>query len=204
MIEPVIPLSALEHFQYCARQAAIIHVDGVWRDNAHTVRGRRGHKRVDEAPSRVERGRTVIRGLALFSERLGLTGRADAVEVDEAGRVYPVEYKSGVRHGRAADVQVCAQALCLEEMLNIEIPEAYLWFAANRRRVPVPLDDELRNLTLDAIDALRSLFDDRTLPEAPNDERCAECQLLSYCLPDLVARPRRVDQYLADEVFSCK
>lgn len=204
MIEPVIPLRALEHYNYCARQAAIIHVDGVWRDNAHTIRGRRGHRRVDNEPSRVERGKTVIRGLTLWSERLGLTGRADVVEVDAAGNVTPVEYKSGTRHGRAADIQLCAQAICLEEMLSVEIPRGFLWFAANRRRVTVPLDRKLRDLTVTTIIELRQLFDDELLPPAVDDERCNECQLRGYCLPDLVADTERVANYVATEVFSCK
>lgn len=204
MIEPVIPLRALEHYNYCPRQAAIIHVDGVWRDNAHTIRGRRGHRRVDNDASRVERGRTVVRGLTVWSERLGLTGRTDVVEVSEDGYVTPVEYKSGVRHGRSADVQLCAQAICLEEMLNVKIPRGYLWFAANRRRIAVPLDQELRDLTVTTIIELRKLFDDQLLPPAVDDERCDECQLRGYCLPDLVADAVRVSDYVATEVFSCK
>lgn len=121
MIEPVIPLRALEHDAYCPRQAAMIHVDGVWADNAHTVRGVRGHRRVDTAPSRHERDRRVLRGLSLWSEQLGLVGRADAVEIFDDGTIEPVEYKHGRRHGAAAESQLCAQAFCLEEMLGVSV-----------------------------------------------------------------------------------
>ena len=109
----VIPISAIEHFVYCPRQCALIHCDGVWADNAHTVRGSRAHRRVNSGKARRERGKLVLRAIPLWSEELGLTGRADAVELD-GDVVRPVEYKSGVPHGTAADLQVCAQAMCLE------------------------------------------------------------------------------------------
>jgi len=116
-IEPVVPISAIEHFAYCPRQCALIHCDGVWNDNEHTVGGTRAHRRVDSGEHRRERGRMVLRSIPLWSESLGLSGRADAVEMAD-NAVVPVEYKAGVRHGNAADLQLCAQALCLEEMLR--------------------------------------------------------------------------------------
>ena len=122
--ELVVPISAIEHFVYCPRQCALIHCDGVWNDNAHTVRGTRAHRRVDSGQHRRERGRQVLRAIPLWSEALGLSGRADAVEM-ERGAVRPVEYKSGVRHGAAADLQLCAQAMCLEEMLDVAIPHGH-------------------------------------------------------------------------------
>lgn len=202
-LEPVIPLRALEHFTYCPRQAALIHVDGVWHDNEHTVRGVRGHQRVDTAPSRRERGRQVLRGIELWSERFGLIGRADAVEITAAGTVEPVEYKHGTRHGRAAEIQLCAQALCLEEMLHCRIDTGWVWYAAPRRRAEVPLGRELRSITADAIEQVRSFFTSKRLPPAPNDERCTECQLLGHCLPDLSARSGHVIKYVQDEVLTC-
>lgn len=202
-MELVIPISALEHHVYCPRQAAIIHVDGVWFDNAHTVRGRRGHKRVDTAPSRVERGRRVLRGIPLWSERLGLTGRADVVEVLPDGSVEPVEYKHGTRHGRAAEVQLCAQGLCLEEMLGIEIRFGFVWYAGHRRREQVALDEDLRQLTLTTILEIRSAFDSDGLPQPVNDQRCEECQLEHYCKPALVADPGEVTLYVSEEVLRC-
>lgn len=191
-VEPVIRLSALEHHVYCERQAALIHLDGIWSDNRHTVRGSVGHRRVDEGRDRRERGRTVLRGLEVWSERLGLVGRCDVVELHDDGVMVPVEYKMGVRHGRAADVQLCAQALCLEEMFDISVPVGHVWFGAPRRRARVAIDADLRELTLAVIDDLRTTLLGTKLPSAPDDERCAECQLLHHCLPSVVASPASV------------
>lgn len=202
MNEVVVPIRALEHYEYCPRQAAIVHVDGFWVDNIHTLRGVRGHKRVDEAPSRVERGRLVLRGIPLWSESLGLSGRADAVEVYRDGSVVPVEYKSGRRHGLAAEVQVCAQALCLEEMLGQSVPIAHVWYAGPRRRYQVELTGDLRSHTFQVIATLRAAVETEVLPPAVDDERCRECQLRGYCLPDLCAHPGRVAAYVAG-LMSC-
>ncbi len=108
----LLAISALEHYEYCPRQCALIHADGVWEDNAHTVRGTYGHRRVDGRGSRQERGRSVLRGIPLWSEQLELTGRADAVEVHPDGSIVPVEYKMGTRHGLAAAFS-CAPKHCV-------------------------------------------------------------------------------------------
>lgn len=194
-VEPVIAISAIEHHAYCARQCALIHVDGVWVDNRHTVRGERGHRRVDSGAHRMERGRLMLRAIPLWSETLGLTGRADAVEVGP-GAVAPVEYKIGTRHGNAARLQLCAQALCLEEMLDVEVPVGYLWFSAHRRRERVELDRALRQETMDVVQQIRSSFEAPVLPAAVDDERCQECQLIGHCLPDVVADPDGVTSYM--------
>ena len=198
----VVPISAIEHFVYCPRQCALIHCDGVWSDNAHTVRGVRAHRRVDGGQHRHERGRKVLRGIPLWSEALGLSGRADVVEI-EIGAVRPVEYKSGVRHGSAADLQLCAQALCLEEMLGVEIPEGYVWYGGPRRRDRVVFTPGLRQEVREVIRVIRERLETGRLPEAPNDERCEQCQLRNHCLPELTSAPRRVRRYLADVVFEC-
>ena len=198
----IVPISAIEHFVYCPRQCALIHCDGVWSDNAHTVRGVRAHRRVDGGQHRQERGRKVLRGIPLWSEALGLSGRADVVEI-EIGAVRPVEYKSGVRHGSAADLQLCAQALCLEEMLGVAIPEGYVWYGGPRRRDRVVFTAGLRREVREVIRAIRKQLETGRLPEAPNDERCEQCQLRNHCLPELTSAPWRVSRYLADVVFGC-
>ena len=200
--EPVIPISAIEHFAYCPRQCALIHCDGVWSDNAHTVRGTRAHRRVDSGQHRTERGRRVLRGIPLWSESLGLSGRADAVEMDGVA-VRPVEYKSGVRHGIAADLQLCAQAMCLEEMLGIDVPLGSIWYGGPRRRVEVEFTDTLRARMMVAIDAIREQLLTGVLPDAVNDERCTECQLLHHCLPGVTNSTRKVERYLSSVVFGC-
>ena len=139
--EPVIPISAIEHFVYCPRQCALIHCDGVWSDNAHTARGTRAHRRVDGGQHRMERGRRVLRGIPLWSESLGLSGRADVVEMD-GDAIRPVEYKSGVRHGITADLQLCAQALCLEEMLGVAVPSGSVWYPRSRQRCSLATCEE--------------------------------------------------------------
>ncbi len=186
MTEPVVLISALEHFVYCERQCALIHCDGVWIDNAHTVRGARAHRRVDSGKHRRERGVLTLRSIPLWSEKLGLSGRADTVEILD-GAVYPVEHKSGTRHGRAADFQVCAQAMCLEEMLHTSIPAAFVWYGGPRRRQQVPLTAELRADVEAAVTAIRAQMVLGELPAAPADERCEECQLEPHCLPHVTS-----------------
>lgn len=199
---PIVPISAIEHFFYCPRQCALIHCDGVWADNAHTVRGSRSHRRVDSGKHRQERGRYVLRSIPLWSEALGLSGRADAVELEQ-GAVRPVEYKSGVRHGSAADLQLCAQALCLEEMLGVDVAEGSVWYGGPRRRIHVEFTPTLRGEVVDVVHQIREQLVVAALPEAPNDRRCKECQLQHYCLPDVVAVPARIERYVAKHVFRC-
>ena len=184
------------------RQRALIHCDGVWSDNAHTVRGSRAHRRVDSGQHRRERGRQVLRAIPLWSERLGLSGRADAVEM-EGDTVRPVEYKSGVRHGTAVDLQLCAQALCLEEMLNVDIPQGHVWYGGPRRRVPVAFTPALRREVETIVRDIRQQLLTASLPDAPNDHRCAQCQLRHHCMPEMTSAPQKVSRYMADVVFRC-
>ena len=202
-VEPVVPISAIEHFAYCPRQCALIHCDGVWSDNAHTVRGTRAHRRVDSGKHRRERGRLVLRGIPLWSEVLGLSGRADAVEISDDDVIRPVEYKAGVRHGQTADLQLCAQALCLEEMLNVEIPYGHVWYGGPRRRLRVDFTTALRDEVCGIVGEIRKQLLTGQLPAAVDDERCNACQLLHHCLPQLANAPRKVRNYLNDVVFGC-
>ncbi len=144
----------------------------------------------------------MLRSIPLWSERHGLSGRADAVEVS-GPVVVPVEYKSGVRHGRAADLQLCAQALCLEEMLALEVTTGYVWYGGPRRRERVELTLELREEVLAIVDEIRATLNTGELPEAPNDSRCSECQLRSHCVPELTSSPARVNRHLNGTVFKC-
>lgn len=202
--ELVIPIRALEHFSYCPRQCALIHGDGVWSDNRHTVVGTHAHRRVDSGATTTGRGKRTLRSVPLWSETFGLTGRTDAIEISPDGSVMPVEYKAGRRHGQAADVQLCAQALCLEEMLGVVIPVGALWFGGTRRRVPVDLDADLRGLTIERIKLVREALLAPLLPSAPNDARCTECQLEHHCLPSVVTIDQvQLRELVHDEVFAC-
>lgn len=197
--ELVVPISAIEHYSYCPRQCALIHVDGVWVDNEHTVRGVAGHQRVDDpGASRIERGRLVLRAVPLWSESLNLTGRADVVEVAKDGSLLPVEYKMGWPHGDAAFLQVGAQALCLEEMTGTTVTAGAVWFSGPRRRFRVPIDAALRERVIRLIAEIRAMWSETRLPRAPNDRRCEQCQLQAHCLPDIVSEPQRVLTYLKD------
>lgn len=194
----IVSISAIEHHEYCPRQCALIHVDGLWADNASTVDGVRAHRRADSGLHGAERGRLVLRSIPLWSEGLGLSGRADVVEVYDDGEVVPVEYKSGVRHGEAADLQVCAQAMCLEEMLSVAVHRGFVWYGGPRRRHQVAVTPQLRDRTVAAVAAIRRSIAHGSLPEAVDDERCPPCQLRAACLPEIAAHRDVVDRYLRD------
>jgi CRISPR-associated exonuclease Cas4 len=118
--------------------------------------------------------------------------------------VEPVEYKAGTKHGRSAEIQLCAQALCLEEMLGTTVTAGHVWYASPRKRERVEIDAGLRALTIEAIAAIRRSFQAAELPPAVNDRRCEECQLRALCLPEIVADPGRVSSYVQREVMSCE
>lgn len=200
--EPVVLISAIEHFAYCPRQCALIYCDGMWSDNAHTVHGKRAHRRVDSGQHRKERGKQVLRSIPLWSETLGLSGRADAVEISDEV-VCPVEYKSGSAHGKTADLQLCAQALCLEEMLTVKIFHGFLWYAGPRRRVKVHFTTKLREEVQEIVVEIRRQIIKAVLPQAPNDARCKHCQFLHHCLPEITSSPHKVKKYIAELVFEC-
>jgi len=192
----VVPISALEHYAYCPRQCALIHVEGYWEENEHTTRGSFRHARVDAGGQTNRPGVRTVRGLTIWSDRLGLSGRADAIEFS-VGAAYPIEYKAGVRHGRTAEIQLCAQALCLEEMLGVRVVEGAVYYTSTRRRDRVAMGEELRSVTIGAIEDVRSLLDAGELPLAVNDVRCNACQLSPVCLPTVTNGPDRVLAYQA-------
>ena len=186
-----VPISAIEHYSYCPRQCALIHVEQTYEENLFTVRGRLVHERVDSGVETLAEGVRTVRGLPLRSARLGLRGKADAVELRAEGP-YPVEYKSGRRRGVHADLQLCAQALCLEEMLGVPVPRGAVYNHATRSRHEVCFDDELRRLTLRAIEGVRALLAAQEVPPPANDARCRHCSLKDACLPQVVAERARL------------
>jgi CRISPR-associated exonuclease Cas4 len=186
-----VPVSAIEHYSYCPRQCALIHVEQTFEENLFTIRGSIAHDRVDAGGDSVPRGVRVERGLPLWSDKLGLRGRADLIEFRPEGP-YPVEYKVGSRHGRHADLQLCAQALCLEEMLGVPVSRGAIFYYATRRRQEIAFDSWLRQLTLDAVSAIRSMLHSQAVPPAPNDSRCRNCSLINACLPSVIAEGPRL------------
>lgn len=187
-----IPLSALQHAVYCLRQAALIHLERLWAENRFTAEGDVLHAVADKGGSRQARGVRRVMALPLASRRLNLAGVADLVEFRGA-TPFPVEYKRGKpKLHRADEVQLCAQALCLEEMTGQPVPEGALFYAQTKRRVTVPFDADLRALTETAAADLAALFShDRTPPPTAQKSRCRACSMLELCRPETVARPVR-------------
>lgn len=194
--EPVM-ISALEHYSYCPRQCALIHIEQTFDENIYTLKGRMAHERVDQAMMRNEDNVRVERGLPLWSQRLGLTGKADVVEFH--GTVpYPVEYKLGKqRKWQYEAVQVCAQALCLEEMIGCSVPRGAIYYCSSRVRREIVFDTQLRETVAQVAEAVRTMLKSMVLPPAVNDQRCEKCSLIESCLPSIVAKPGRLQSYRA-------
>ncbi|GIW07173.1 MAG: CRISPR-associated protein Cas4 [Dehalococcoidia bacterium] len=192
-------ISAIEHWSYCERQCALIHVEGTFEENVFTIRGAIAHERVHSGEITVEHGVRVARALPIWSDRLGIHGVADLVELRPAGP-YPVEHKVGPT-GRHAALQLCAQALCLEEMFGQPVPRGALYSHASRRRVEVVFDADLRAATEAAIAAIRAMIEEARLPPAPNDRRCRHCSQRDVCLPSATGEPARL-RWLQRELFT--
>ena len=181
----LVPVSALQHYVYCPRQCALIHVECVWEENLYTMRGNRAHKQVDLPHEMMHEGMQVEYSLPIWSERLGLIGKADVVEFPN-GVPYPVEHKVGRRQSRHADeVQLCAQALCLEEMLGVAVPKGAIFYRASRRRREIPFTDRLRREILQITNEVRVLLAQTRLPPPVSDGRCRNCSLVEICMPQL-------------------
>lgn len=195
----VVMISALQHHSYCPRQCALIHVEKVFDENLYTLRGRRVHERTHDPESALEEGVRVERGLPLFSERLGLIGKSDVVEFRPGEPAYPVEYKSGPRKGSIHDdIQLCAQAICLEEMLGGDVPCGAVYHYASRRRREVVFDGELRSLTEETVQAVRELLSTSSLPPPVADARCPKCSLFDACMPFALAEAEKEAAWLYD------
>lgn len=157
------------------------------------MRGQLAHERVDAGEMDLTAGVRVERAIPLWSDRLGLRGKADVVEFRPNGP-YPIEYKVGPQHGKHADVQLCAQALCLEEMLGLSVARGAIFHIATRRRREVEFSESLRARTTSLIEATRRMLATQVLPPPVNDARCVHCSLAESCLPDVVADRVRLEQ----------
>ena len=180
-------LSALQHYAFCPRQFALIHVEQAWADNRFTAEGNILHERVDSGIAEQRGGTRYERGVLLKSERYKLTGKMDLLEIEqsEPPKYYPVEYKRGKPKVEDWDrVQVCAQALCIEEMRNTEITEAAIWYWEVRRREIVTIDAKLRASTIAAIEGAQAiLMTKKTPPPTEDTQRCRACSLVDLCEP---------------------
>ena len=198
--DDLIPLSALQHYLYCPRQCALIHLEQLWADDRHTAEGHLLHKRADTPQVERRRGVRIVTAMPLLALELGITGKADVVEFHPDGtgeRVFPVEYKRG-RHKahRADEVQLCAQALCLEAMLGAPVEAGALFYGQTRRRHDVVFDEDLRELTRLTIADARAMLASQQTPTAHYDaRRCDRCSLIDLCQPRLLGR-RCVNSWL--------
>lgn len=194
----LLPISALQHLLYCERQCALIHIEQLWAENQFTAEGNVMHEKAHEGKDSSLRSETsdgrirVVRGLPVRSDKLGLSGECDVVEFHISdfksqihGSVLPIEYKRGKpKAHRADEVQLCAQALCLEETLSVTVPEGRLFYGQTRRRRDVVFDAELRALTVNSTRRLHELIASRETPPAVYEERkCDACSLKELCLP---------------------
>jgi CRISPR-associated exonuclease Cas4 len=181
----VVAISALNQYVFCPRRCALMHVEGVWSDNEHTVKGTLLHERADAPGYETDAGGRVLRAVPLYSKRHGLAGKADVVEL-KGGVPAPVEYKKGRRRRfENDDVQLCAQGLCLEEMFGVEVPGGFVYHAESRRRREVAFDERLRAETLEAAASVRRLLAEGRVPAAVLLPRCDGCSLRGVCLPEL-------------------
>lgn len=212
--DQLLPISALQHLLFCPLQCALIHNEQLWLENRLTVEGRHLHRRAHEETTE-QRGATwIVRGLPLRSLTLGLFGKGDVVEFtcqSDVGsrkldsqnlfraasgspanwRVSPVEYKRGKPKSDDSDqVQLCAQGLCLEEMLGIEVPSGAFFYGRPRRRIEAPFDESLRKKTAAAARRLHELISSGSTPRAQREPKCDNCSLLSVCLPETTGSTR--------------
>lgn len=203
-------LSGLQHFQFCRRQWALIHIEKQWAENFRTTDGELMHKNAHNSSYHESRGDLVItRGVSVFSSRLGISGQCDVLEYHQSEQgipikgksglwqPYPVEYKRGSPRDDPADaMQLCAQAMCLENMLCCDIPEGALFYGEPRRRIIIPFSTELRQQVEEALCEMHQLYHRGYTPKVKPTKACNACSLKELCLPKLM-KSRSVSQYLS-------
>ena len=212
--DDLLPISGLQHLLFCERRAALVHTEGLWNENIFTTEGGLMHERVHEAETEVRGDVRIVRGLRLRSLRLGLSGMADMVEFHRIGedgsakgvelegvpghwKPVPIEYKRGrLRHEEGYEIQTCAQAMCLEEMLGVEIPSGAIYYGKTKRRLEIDFDTNLREATESAVARLHELLESEETPKAERGPKCQRCSLIDLCLPRVTGQPRNIRRYL--------
>lgn len=200
--EELMPISALQHLIFCERQWALIHLEQLWEDNILTVKGQHFHERVDTPKNETKGNLRIVRRLRLRSLKLGLTGIADVVEFkinksDGNDQPYPIEYKRGKPKIDLSDtVQLCAQALCLEEMLEINVSKGALFYGETRKRFEIEFDRALRNETINYIQILHRLANAKKTPPAKYEKKCLNCSLINWCMPTCTNGSKSIDDYI--------
>ncbi len=196
-----IMISALQHYIFCPRQCGLIHVDDAWQENVFTVRGNILHEKVDTDTYETRGDTKTVRGLRIHSYKFGITGRCDVVEFKETEKgkvVLPVEFKAGEPKDDNSDkVQLCAQVLCLEEMLNIEIPKAAFFYGKIRRRNIVEINEELRKQTKEVIIKVHVIVNSKKVPGAEYSTKCRNCSLINICQPKAL-NSKKLNNYITN------
>ncbi|KQC11305.1 MAG: CRISPR-associated protein Cas4 [Smithella sp. SDB] len=199
--EELVPISALTQYAYCPRRCALIHIEQMWEENIFTAEGRIMHEHVHDEGDESRGDVRIEHGASLRSLRLGLIGKADVIEYhrqnDGTWQAFPVEYKRGKPKPDDSDkIQLCAQAICLEEMLNVHIPAGALFYGKTRRRLDVDFDEALRRETQDAAQKTHELIDAGITPAPVYTNRCESCSLMAECMPKTIQKKRTVESYL--------
>lgn len=194
-----VALSALQHWIYCPRQCGLIHLEQAFADNIHTARGQAVHHLVDTPGYEIKSGVRVERALPVWCDRLNLIGKADLVEFHPDGTVYPVEFKHGAKRQKLHDdIQLAAQAICMEEMLSRSVPKGAIFHATSHRRREVAITPELKTLVEETAAAIRAMLASGKLPPPVNDARCKECSLKDICQPEALAGQGKQHQQRQD------
>ncbi len=211
--EDFLLLSGIQHFTFCKRQWALIHIEQQWQENVRTVEGNILHETAHDDGYSEKRGAVIIsRGMAVFSRTLGVSGVCDIVELhkcddgvgifgrDGLYKPVPVEYKRGKPKENEADIfQLCGQAMCLEEMLLCEIKEAYMFYGETKHRLKVVLDGDLRQRVRYTIKEMHDLYNRRYTPVVKLSNSCKACSLADICMPRLCMKPS-VSKYIKDSL----
>jgi CRISPR-associated exonuclease Cas4 len=202
--DQLLPLSALQHWLYCPRQCGLIHLEQVWAENKFTAEGQVMHHKAHEGADESKGGVRITRSLSVRSFVVGISGQCDIVEFHADGRVLPVEYKRGKpKSHRADEVQLCAQAMCLEEMLGVAISGGCLFYGENRRRSAVVFDADLRQLVTETSAALHAMIASRQTPLAEYlASRCDACSLIELCQPKAMRFKRGVQAWFDSHLKS--
>ncbi|MDR3049219.1 MAG: CRISPR-associated protein Cas4 [Elusimicrobiota bacterium] len=200
--DELLQLSGLQHLLYCPRQCALAYMEMQWADNSFTAKGIIMHDKVHA--EKIERRKNVVieRDMYIKSFSLGLVGKADVVEFHKSENLmtpFPVEYKSGkAKKDNTDKVQLCAQALCLEEMMKIKIPNGAIFYGKTKNRLNVDFDESLRDETIALAKDFHNLIESGITPKAQISEKCNNCSLKELCLPELAAGKKSVKKYLQE------
>lgn len=190
-------LSGLQHFRFCPRQCALIHIEQQWSENFFTAAGRIQHEKVHGNTAESRKTIKTERNLKIASALLGITGCTDAVEFYSDGKIIPIEYKHGKPKENTCDeVQLCAQVICLEEMLGCTITEGALFYFKIRRRIPVPITDELRRETIELAERFHRFIADGKTPAALYSRQCESCSFIDECFPESAGKRKSVRAYI--------